>query len=78
MQFVNSMKRIIFDLTKLPLLKFLIVIYRLIVEVLHNENLFTKSNLGDWFSSHVQFYSGGHFSEQAAAAQRSGKVNNLN
>ena len=54
------MKRLIFDLTKIPLLKCLISIYRLIAEVLHDQNLFTELNFGDWFSSYVQFYSGGH------------------
>ena len=43
--------------------------YRLIAEVLNDQNLFTKSNLGDCFSSDVQFYSGGHFSEPAATAR---------
>ena len=28
----------------------------LIAEVLYNQNLFTESNLGDWFSSYVQVY----------------------
>ena len=28
-------------------------ISRLIVEVLNNQNLFTESNLADWFSSYV-------------------------
>ena len=44
-------------------------IYRLIVEVLNDQNLFTESNLGDQFSSPVQFYSGCNFSERAAAAR---------
>ena len=52
-----------FDLTKIPFLKSLISTYRLIVVVLNDQNLFTESNLGDWCSSYVQFYSGGHFSE---------------
>ena len=69
MQFVNSMERLVFDLTKIPFLKCLISICRLIFEVLNDRNLFTESNLDDWFSSYVQFYSGGHFSERAAAAQ---------
>ena len=43
------MKRLVFDLRKIPFLKCLISIYRLIVEVLHNQNLFTESNSGDWF-----------------------------
>ena len=62
------MKRLVFDLTKIPFLKCLISIYRLIVEVMNDQNLLTESNLGYWFLSYVQFYSGGHFSEQAAAA----------
>ena len=41
---------------------------RLIVEVLNNQNLFTESNLANWFLSCVQFCSGGHFSERAEAA----------
>ena len=69
LQFVNSMKRLVFDLTKIPFLKCLISIYRLIVQCLNDRNLYTESNLGDWFSSYVQFYSGGHFLERAAAAQ---------
>ena len=40
----------------------------LIIEVLNNHNPFTESNLANWFSSHVQFCSGGHFSERAEAA----------
>ena len=63
------MKHLVFDLTKIPFLKCLISMYHLIVEVLNNQNLFKKSNLGDWFSNYVQFYSGGHFSEQAEAAR---------
>ena len=62
------MKRLVFDLTKLPFLKRLIGIFPLIVEVLENQNLFTESNLTNWFSSYVQFCSGGHFSERAEAA----------
>ena len=65
LQFVNSVKRLVFDLTKISFLKCLISRYRLIVEVLNDQNLFTESHLGDWFSSYVQFYSGGHFSERA-------------
>ena len=69
LQFVNSVKSLVFDSTKIPFLKCLIGIYRLIVEVLNDQNLFPESNLGDWFSSYVQFYSGGHFSERGAAAR---------
>ena len=63
------MKRLVFDLTKIPFLKRLIGISCLIVEVLNDRNLFTESNLANWFSSNVQFCSGGHFSERAEAAQ---------
>ena len=69
LQFVNSVKRLVFDLTKIPFLKRLISISRLIVEVLNNQNLFSESNLANWFSSYVQFCSGGHFSERAEAAR---------
>ena len=62
------MKRLVFDLTKIPLLKRLIGISRLIDEVLNNQNLFTESSLANWFSCYVQFCSGGHFSERAEAA----------
>ena len=71
------MKRLIFDLTKIPFVKCLITIHRLIIEVLNDQNLFTESNVGDWFCSYAQFYSSGDFSELAAAAQQSGKVNRL-
>ena len=40
-----------------------------IVEVLNDQNLLTESNLGNWFSSSVQFYSGGYFSVRVAAAR---------
>ena len=63
------MKHLVFDLTKIPFLKCLISVSRLIVEVLNDQNLFAESNLVNWFSSNVQFCSGGHFSEQAEAAQ---------
>ena len=63
------MKRLVFDLTKIPFLKRLIGISRLIVEVLNDQTLFTELNLGDWFSSYVQFCSGSHFSERAEAAR---------
>ena len=60
---------IVFDLTKIPFLKHLIGISRLIFEVLDDQNLFTESNLANWFSSYVQFCSSGHFSERAEAAR---------
>ena len=59
------MKRLVFDLTKIPFLKRLISISRLIAEVLNDQNLLTESNLADRLSSYVQFCSGGHFSERA-------------
>ena len=46
LQFVNSVKRLVSDLTKIPFLKCLISIYRLIDEVLNDQHLFTESNLG--------------------------------
>ena len=61
-QFVNSVKRLVFDSTETPFLKRLIGISRLIVKVLNDQNLFTESNLANWFSSYVQFCSGGHSS----------------
>ena len=72
------MERLVFDLTKIPFLKRLIGIHHLIVEVLNDQNLFTESNLANWFSSYVQFCSGGHFSERAEAARWCGKMNHLN
>ena len=47
LQFVNSMKRLVFDLTKIPFFKRLIGISRLIVEVLNDQNLSTESNLAN-------------------------------
>ena len=69
MQFVNLVKRSVFDLMKIPFLKRLIGISRLIVGVLNDQNLFTESNLANWFSSYAQVCSGGHFSERAEAAR---------
>ena len=48
-------------LTLIPFLKCLIRISRLTVEAINDKNLFTESNLANWFSSYVQFCSGGHF-----------------
>ena len=53
LQLVNSVKRLVFDLTKIPFFKRLTSICRLIVEVLNDLNLFTESNLGNWFWSYV-------------------------
>ena len=69
MQFVNSVKRLVFDLTKILFLKRLSGISRLIVEVLNDQSLFTESNLANWFLSYVQFCSGGHFSGRADPAR---------
>ena len=69
LQLVNLVKLLAFDLTKIPSLGRLISISRLIVVVLNNQNLFTESNLANWFSSYVQFHPCGHFSEQAEAAR---------
>ena len=63
------MKRSVFDLTKIPFLKRLIGISRSVAEVLTDKNLFRESNLANWFSSDVQFCSGGQFSERAEAAR---------
>ena len=68
LQFVNSVKRLAFDLTEIPFLKCLISIYCLIAKVLNDQNLFTESNLVNWFSRYFQFCSGGHFSKRAEAA----------
>ena len=40
-------------------------IFRSIAKVLNDQNLFTELNLVNWFSSYVQFCSGGHFSKRA-------------
>ena len=63
------MKCLVFDLTKITFLKCLIGIPRFAVEVLNDQNLFTESNLVDWFSSSVQFCSGGHFSKRVETAR---------
>ena len=68
MQFINLVKRLVFDLRKIPFLKRLIGISRLIADVLNDQN-HTELNLADWFSSYVQFCSGGHLSERAEAAR---------
>ena len=65
---MNSVKRLVFDLTKMSFFKGIIGTSRLIVEVLNDQNLLTESSLSNWFSSYVQFFSGGHFSERAEAA----------
>ena len=77
LQFVNSVKRLVFDSTKIPFLKRLICICRLISEVLNDQNLFTESNLANRFSNYVKFCSAGHFSERAEAARQCGKMDHL-
>ena len=67
------MKRLVFDLTKIPFLKRLIGKSRFVGEVLNDQDLYTESNLANWFSSYVQCCSGGHFSEQPEAARWCGK-----
>ena len=49
LQFVNSVKRLVFHLTKMPFLRHLISTSRLIVQVLNDQNLFTESNLANSF-----------------------------
>ena len=64
------MQSLVFEVTKIQFLKSLISIPLLTVEVLNyqNSNLFTESNLANWLSSYVHFFSGGNFSERAEAA----------
>ena len=64
-------------LTEISFLKCLINICRLIAKALNDQNLFTKSNLVNWFPSYVQFCSGGHFSKRGEAALQCGKMNHL-
>ena len=59
----------VYDLTKIPFLKRLIGISRLIGEVINDQNLLTELDLANWFSSYVQFCSGSHFLERAEAVQ---------
>ena len=63
------MKRLVFDLTKIPFFKRLIDISHLIFEVPNDHNLFTESNVANCFLSYVQFFSVVHFSEQAEVAR---------
>ena len=44
---MNSVKCLVFDLTKIPFLKRLISISRFIIEALNEQNLFTESNLAN-------------------------------
>ena len=57
LQFVNSVKRLVLDLTKILFLKRLIGISRFIVEVLNDQKLFTESNLANWFRVKADFLS---------------------
>ena len=63
------MKRLVFNLTKIPFLKCLMGISHQTVQVLNDQNLFRESNLANWFSSYVQLCSDGHFPERAKAAR---------
>ena len=58
LQFVNSTKRLIYDLTKILLPKHLNFIYCLIALVIYYQSLFLELEL---FSSYMQFYLGSHF-----------------
>ena len=64
LQFVNSVKCFVFDLTEIPFLKCLISISRLMVEALNDQNLFTESKLANKLVFElcpVLFRYGGHF-----------------
>ena len=50
-------------------LKLLIGLSRLVVEILNDQNHFKESNFANWFSSYVQFCSGGSISERAEVAR---------
>ena len=45
LQFVNSVKRLVFDLTKIPFIIHLISISHLLVEVLNDQNLFLQNRI---------------------------------
>ena len=78
MQFVNSMIRSAFDLTKVSFIKRLISISHLIVEVLNDQNLFTESNLANQFSSYVKFCSSGHSQKEMKLLASVEKMNHIN
>ena len=59
--FVNSTKSLIFDLTKIPLPKRLILTYCLIAKVMLYQILFTELKSSYKFLSYVQVYLGSHF-----------------
>ena len=78
LQFVNSVKRLVFGLTKIPFLKRLIGISRLIVEVLKDQNLFTESFYRIFLQNQIwlidfrvmsSFVQSSHFSERAEAVR---------
>ena len=54
--FVNSTKRLIFDLTKILLPKRSVLTYSLIAKVMHYQTLYTEWELSYYFLSYVQFY----------------------
>ena len=66
------MKSLTFDLTTILLSKRLILLYCLITNVMHHQNLFTELKLSHYFSSYVQFYLGSHFRNGALAADLEG------
>ena len=59
--FVNWTKSLIFDLTKIPLSKCLVLTYGLIAKVMHYQIIFTELILSYQFVSYVQFYLGSNF-----------------
>ena len=74
---MNSMKSLIFDLTKILLPKRLVLTCSLIAKVMHCQILFTEMKSSYWFLSYVQFYLGSHFLSCALAAHLSEKMNHL-
>ena len=71
------MKRLVFDLTKIPFLKRLISISRLIVDVLNDQNLFTESNLVNWFQVMSRFVQVVISQNELKLLLGSGKMNHL-
>ena len=59
--FVNSMKSLIFDSTKILLPKRLDLTYSLIAKVMHYQILFTELKSSYQFLSSVRFYMGSNF-----------------
>ena len=76
--FVNSTKRLIFDLTRILLPKCLVLTYSLIANVIHYQIIFSELKSSHWFLSYVQFYLSSHFPRWALAAHLSEKWITLN